>query len=36
MREEEDNVFPAFRNALSREENGKLTLMMNWEGFKVA
>jgi iron-sulfur cluster repair protein YtfE (RIC family) len=36
MRTEEDEVFPAFRDALPAEENGKLTAMMNWEGFKVA
>jgi hemerythrin superfamily protein len=36
MREEEDDVFPAFKNALSPEENTKLTAMMNWEGLKVA
>ena len=36
MREEEDQVFPAFRDTLPAEENGKLTAMMNWEGFKVA
>ena len=36
MREEEDEVFPAFHNALSAEENAQLTKMMNWEGFKVA
>jgi iron-sulfur cluster repair protein YtfE (RIC family) len=36
MREEEDEVFPAFQRSLSAEENGKLTAMMNWEGFKVA
>lgn len=36
VREEEDEVFPAFRDSLSAEENGKLTMMMNWEGLKVA
>jgi hemerythrin superfamily protein len=36
MREEEDEIFPAFRDALPPEENAKLTRMMNWEGFKVA
>lgn len=36
MREEENQVFPAFRGRLSPEENTKLTAMMNWEGFKVA
>lgn len=36
MREEENEVFPAFRAQLSDTENKKLTLMMNKEGFKVA
>jgi hemerythrin-like domain-containing protein len=36
MREEEDEVFPAFRDSLPAEENAKLTAMMNWEGLKVA
>ncbi len=36
VREEENEVFPAFRDKLSAEENAKLTKMMNWEGFKVA
>jgi hypothetical protein len=36
MHEEETEIFPAFRDALSLEENGKLTKMMHWEGFKVA
>jgi hemerythrin superfamily protein len=36
MREEENEVFPSFREALSADENAKLTKMMNWEGFKVA
>lgn len=36
MREEEDEVFPAFRDGLSADENRTLTTMMNWEGFKVA
>jgi hemerythrin superfamily protein len=36
VREEEEEVFPAFREALSAEENGRLTKMLNWEGFKVA
>jgi hemerythrin superfamily protein len=36
MREEETEIFPAFRAALSHEENAKLTAMMNWEGFRVA
>jgi hemerythrin superfamily protein len=36
MREEEDEVFPAFRDALPAQENARLTRMLNWEGFKVA
>ena len=36
MREEEEEIFPAFRDALPPEENARLTKMMNWEGFKVA
>jgi hemerythrin superfamily protein len=36
VREEEEEVFPSFRDALPAEENARLTKMMNWEGFKVA
>ncbi|TFI60245.1 hemerythrin domain-containing protein [Sphingomonas parva] len=36
MRMEENEVFPAFRNILSDEQNSKLSAMMNKEGFKVA
>jgi hemerythrin superfamily protein len=36
IREEEDEIFPGFHEALSREESAKLTKLMNWEGFKVA
>jgi len=36
VREEEDDIFPAFRQSLPQGENAKLTKMMNWEGFKVA
>jgi hemerythrin superfamily protein len=36
MREEEEDIFPAFRDALPPEENAKLFKMLNWEGFKVA
>jgi hemerythrin superfamily protein len=36
VREEEDQIFPALASSLSSEENGKLTAMMNWEGYKVA
>lgn len=35
-REEEDEIFPAFREALSDEQNFRLTKMANWEAFKVA
>lgn len=36
VREEEDEIFPQFRNAMSPEDNARITKMMNWEGFKVA
>ncbi len=36
IRMEEDEVFPAFRKALSEEQNAKLTRTMNREGFKMA
>ena len=36
IREEEEDVFPTFREALSDQENARLTKMLNWEGFKVA
>ncbi|MGZ8337022.1 MAG: hemerythrin domain-containing protein [Allosphingosinicella sp.] len=36
MRMEEEQVFPAFRNLLSAEQNAKLSAMMNKEGFKLA
>src|SRR4051812_17223626 len=36
MRLEEDEVFPSFRQALSAEQNARLTSLMNKEGFKVA
>jgi hemerythrin superfamily protein len=36
MRMEEEEVFPAFRKVLSEEQNGRLTSMMNKEGFKMA
>ena len=35
-REEEDEIFPALREALSDEQNLRLTKMANWEAFKVA
>lgn len=36
VRKEEDEIFPALRASLSDEENKKLTIRMNFEGFKVA
>ncbi|WP_309091140.1 hemerythrin domain-containing protein [Phenylobacterium sp.] len=36
VREEEEDIFPTFREALPEDENARLTRMMNWEGFKVA
>jgi hemerythrin superfamily protein len=36
IREEEDEIFPGFRDSMSEAENAKLTKMMNWEGLKVA
>lgn len=36
IREEEEEIFPAFREMLPAKENERLTRMMNWEGFKVA
>lgn len=36
IREEEDEIFPAFRERQSSDENATLTMMMNWEGLKVA
>ena len=36
VREEEEEIFPAFRDMLPAQENDRLTRMMNWEGFKVA
>lgn len=36
MRMEEDEVFPAFRNALTEAQNAKLSAAMNKEGFKMA
>lgn len=36
IRMEEDEVFPAFRNVMSAEQNARLTALMNKEGFKVA
>lgn len=36
MREEENDIFPALRSQMSEEQNSKLTMMMNKEGFKFA
>jgi hemerythrin superfamily protein len=36
VREEEDVVFPAFRETMSEEQNAKLTALMHKEGFKLA
>lgn len=36
IHDEEDEIFPAFHEAMGREENARLTKMLNWEGFKVA
>lgn len=36
MRQEEDEIFPRFRDSLPADENATLATMMNWEGLKVA
>ncbi len=36
MREEENEVFPRFREMLSEEQSARITAMMNKEGFKFA
>ena len=36
IREEEDEIFPSLKEALSPEDDARLTKMLNWEGFKVA
>lgn len=36
VREEEEDIFPAFREQMSEEDNKRLTAMMNKEGFKLA
>lgn len=36
MREEENDIFPRFRDMLSEEQNDRITAMMNKEGFKFA
>jgi hemerythrin superfamily protein len=36
IREEEDEIFPMFENALPPHESARLTRMLNWEGYKVA
>ena len=36
IRMEEEEVFPAFKQIMSEEQNAKLTRLMNKEGFKMA
>lgn len=36
IREEEEDLFPAFHGSIPAEEHARLTGMMNWEGYKVA
>lgn len=36
VREEEDEVFPRFHDALPAQQNGRLTLLMHKEGLKLA
>ena len=36
VREEEDEIYPRFRERLSEEENSALTRRLHWEGIKVA
>ena len=36
MREEENEIFPRFREMMSEEQNARITAMMNKEGFKFA
>jgi len=36
IHEEEDEIFPLLRGALTPQENRKLAGMLNWEGFKAA
>ena len=36
IREEENEIFPRFRETLSEEQNSRITAMMNKEGFKFA
>jgi hemerythrin superfamily protein len=36
IRMEEDEVFPAFKQVMSEEQNARLTARMNREGFKMA
>jgi hemerythrin superfamily protein len=36
IRMEEEEVFPAFRELMSEEQNARLTSLMNKEGFKMA
>jgi hemerythrin superfamily protein len=36
IRMEEEEVFPAFRNLMTAEQNARITSLMNKEGFKMA
>lgn len=36
MREEEDDLFPKLKSAISQAKNQHLTTAMNKEGFKLA
>lgn len=36
VREEEEEIFPSFRNGMSKEQNAKLTTLLNKEGFSYA
>ncbi len=36
MREEENEIFPTFRQRMSEEQNAKITALMHKEGFKFA
>jgi hemerythrin superfamily protein len=36
VREEEDEIFPAFREKMSEAQNKKITLLMHKEGIKLA
>jgi hemerythrin superfamily protein len=36
IREEEDTIFPKLQSRLTEDQNSKLTVAMNREGFKLA